>query len=352
MYGEPSSSGGASGRTCHHDWPAACSQSTNRYASGPSRPPGSEVGCSTIPAERGSVTRVSLAVLPEGHVPMAAPRTKRPPARIQIQDVSPQVDCGRYPYKRTVGDRVDVRARIFRDGHETLGAAVRWKPRAESKWRESPLTPVGNDWWEGSFIVDECGPWCYRSRPGSTASRPGRSRCGARPTRARRISPASSPRAQCARRAARSRSRRGWPQPRASAARRRGRRPTTSTSIASAPASAPGTSSSRARGAASRGVEEVLPQLAGLGFDVVYLPPIHPIGRLEPQGPQQRGAGGGGRRGQPVGDRRRRGRPQGDPSGARHGQGLRAPRAPRPRSRLRDLHRLRHPVLARPPVAE
>ena len=46
---------------------------------------------------------------------MAAPRTKRPPARIQIQDVAPQVDCGRYPYKRTVGDRIEVRARIFRD---------------------------------------------------------------------------------------------------------------------------------------------------------------------------------------------------------------------------------------------
>ena len=58
----------------------------------------------------------------------------------------------------------------------------------------------------------------------------------------------------------------------------RARRPTRSTSIASSRASAPGTSSSRARSAASAGVAKALPQLAELGFDVVYLPPIHPIG--------------------------------------------------------------------------
>src|SRR5262245_40109917 len=93
---------------------------------------------------------------------MAAPRTKRPPARIQIQDVAPQVDGGRYPVKRTVGDRVDVRARVFRDGHETLGAAVRWKLRGATRWAESALQPVGNDWWEGSFAVDTVGEWSFR----------------------------------------------------------------------------------------------------------------------------------------------------------------------------------------------
>ena len=43
---------------------------------------------------------------------MAIPKTT--PARIQIQEVSPQVDCGRYPIKRNAGDRVEVTARIFR----------------------------------------------------------------------------------------------------------------------------------------------------------------------------------------------------------------------------------------------
>jgi starch synthase (maltosyl-transferring) len=45
------------------------------------------------------------------------PKTNEPPARIQIQRVTPQVDRGRYPVKRTLGDRVDVTATVFRDGH-------------------------------------------------------------------------------------------------------------------------------------------------------------------------------------------------------------------------------------------
>src|SRR6266498_5862905 len=55
-YGEPNSSGGPSGSTCHHDCPAASSQSTKRYASAPSRPPGNDVGCRKIPEDRGSFT--------------------------------------------------------------------------------------------------------------------------------------------------------------------------------------------------------------------------------------------------------------------------------------------------------
>src|SRR5205085_2337399 len=55
-YGEPASSGGPSGRTCHHDWPARASQSTNRYASSPSRPPGSDVGWSKMPLDGESYT--------------------------------------------------------------------------------------------------------------------------------------------------------------------------------------------------------------------------------------------------------------------------------------------------------
>jgi starch synthase (maltosyl-transferring) len=88
------------------------------------------------------------------------PKTK--PARIQIQEVTPQVDCGRYPVKRTVGDRVEVTARIFRDGHETLGAAIRQRSPGSTGWTETPLEPLGNDAWSGSFEVDRPGLWCFR----------------------------------------------------------------------------------------------------------------------------------------------------------------------------------------------
>jgi len=76
--------------------------------------------------------------------------------------VRPQIDCGRYPVKRTIGDRVEVGATIFRDGHEVLGAAVRYKPAGATRWQEEPLEPLGNDEWSGSFAVDRCGTWCYR----------------------------------------------------------------------------------------------------------------------------------------------------------------------------------------------
>ncbi len=93
---------------------------------------------------------------------MPLPKTNDPPARIQIQRVTPQVDCGRYAVKRTVGERVDVTARVFRDGHELLGAAVRYKPAGATRWLEAPLAALGNDEWAGSFVVDAVGTWCYR----------------------------------------------------------------------------------------------------------------------------------------------------------------------------------------------
>jgi starch synthase (maltosyl-transferring) len=91
---------------------------------------------------------------------VAIPKTT--PARIQIHEVSPQVDCGRYPVKRTAGDKVEVTTRIFRDGHETLGAAVRHKRPGATRWRETPLEPLGNDVWAGSFEVDQPGVWSFR----------------------------------------------------------------------------------------------------------------------------------------------------------------------------------------------
>src|SRR5437764_6968599 len=90
------------------------------------------------------------------------PIPKTTPARIQIQEVSPQVDCGRYPVKHTAGDEVAVTARIFRDGHETLGAAVRHKGPDATRWSETPLEPLGNDVWAGSFEVDRPGQWSFR----------------------------------------------------------------------------------------------------------------------------------------------------------------------------------------------
>jgi starch synthase (maltosyl-transferring) len=90
---------------------------------------------------------------------MPLPRTNEPPRRIQIQHVEPQIDAGRYPVKRTRGERVEVSATIFRDGHEILGAAVRARPRGERRWRESLMYHAGNDRWVGHLDLDACGLW-------------------------------------------------------------------------------------------------------------------------------------------------------------------------------------------------
>jgi starch synthase (maltosyl-transferring) len=92
-------------------------------------------------------------------VPHSPPR--KPGARIQLLDVRPQVDCGRYPAKATVGDRVPVSATIFRDGHDQLRAAVRYRRAGARRWLEQPLTFAGNDAWHGEFEVNELGRWQF-----------------------------------------------------------------------------------------------------------------------------------------------------------------------------------------------
>ena len=81
--------------------------------------------------------------------------------RIYVSDVTPQVDCGRWPAKACVGDRVEVTATIARDGHETLRAVVRFR-RPKGRWREEPLASLGNDRFAGSFPVDAVGRWRFQ----------------------------------------------------------------------------------------------------------------------------------------------------------------------------------------------
>src|SRR4051812_35476362 len=90
---------------------------------------------------------------------MPTPREHGP--RIQIQQVWPTVDCGRYPVKRTVGEPVEVRADIFRDGHEILGAAVLYRAVPSRRWLEAPLVLLNNDRWRGSFVPDALGRWQF-----------------------------------------------------------------------------------------------------------------------------------------------------------------------------------------------
>ena len=71
------------------------------------------------------------------------------------------IDCGRHRAKAIVGDRVSVTADIFRDGTAELSAVVRYRPAGTKKWAEAPLTHVGNDRWEGGFRPDPVGRFEY-----------------------------------------------------------------------------------------------------------------------------------------------------------------------------------------------
>jgi starch synthase (maltosyl-transferring) len=95
----------------------------------------------------------------------ATKRSQPPPPRIQIVRPAPMIDCGRYPAKRTIGDKVGVSADIFSDGHDVLRAVVKSCPPGEKGWRESALqridAQVAGDRWAGEFPVDALGRWSW-----------------------------------------------------------------------------------------------------------------------------------------------------------------------------------------------
>ena len=81
--------------------------------------------------------------------------------RIYIEDIYPLVDGGRFPVKRTVGELVEVWADIFRDGHVVLAAALLWRPESAGSWSRAPMRLVDNDRWSGSFIPPAPGRFVY-----------------------------------------------------------------------------------------------------------------------------------------------------------------------------------------------
>src|SRR3954454_2237882 len=205
-------------------------------------------------------------------------------SRIQIQDLDPLVDCGRYASKACVDDEVRVEATIFRDGHELLRAALRTKPHGATRWRETPMSDLGNDRWAATFTPDRCGRWCYRIEAW--------------------VDPVASFQWELRRKVE------GGQQDLASELAEGALLLDRETiTVEEALAAEPGArlertwsqtvnvevDRERARFGSwyelfprswggFAGVERQLPRLAELGFDVLYLPPIHPIGRTNRKG--------------------------------------------------------------------
>jgi starch synthase (maltosyl-transferring) len=81
--------------------------------------------------------------------------------RVIIEEVKPQVDCGRYPTKRILGDEVTITAAVFGDGHDHVAGRLLYRHHTEREWRSVPLTALTNDLWSASFTVDKLGDWIY-----------------------------------------------------------------------------------------------------------------------------------------------------------------------------------------------
>jgi starch synthase (maltosyl-transferring) len=257
--------------------------------------------------------------------------------RAVIERITPSVDGGRFAAKRIAGDAVVVEADCYTDGHDMLACLLLWRREGEAAWHEAPMAPLGNDRWRGSFTAASVGRYLYTVtawvdhflswRHDFARRVEGEDLRVAAQVGAGLIEAA----AQRARGAERTRLK-GWAaQLRAGAdaqalqalgldealgavaARYPDRRFATTYPVEHAlvadrararfsswyemfPRSA---SDQAGRHGTLRDCEARLPRIAKMGFDVLYLPPIHPIGRVNRKGANNARAAGPGDVGSP-----------------------------------------------------
>jgi len=102
------------------------------------------------PSEKAAVVGVPKAAV-------AAPAPKADPfgldgrKRVIIEGVAPEIDGGRFPIKRTVGETVVVEADVFTDGHDSLSCVLQYRKAGETAWQEVPMRFLVNDRWRGEF---------------------------------------------------------------------------------------------------------------------------------------------------------------------------------------------------------
>jgi starch synthase (maltosyl-transferring) len=239
-----------------------------------------------------------------------------PPPRVRIEDPQPLLDCGRYSVKACVGDRVQVSATIFRDGHDLLAAVVRYQGPGQDSWSETPMHRVdaelGGDRWAGSFTVASQGRWRWAVEAWTDADATWRDELKrklaagqqhlsgelaegavlvrraaerADPADRRLLEQAAAELDDPSRSVAQRRERASDPELLAAF----GRHPARAGAARMEPPAEIAVDRERARFGSwyelfprswggFAGVTQQLPRLAELGFDVLYLPPIHPIG--------------------------------------------------------------------------
>jgi starch synthase (maltosyl-transferring) len=84
--------------------------------------------------------------------------------RVVIESVLPEIDGGRFPIKRTPGELVTVSADIFADGHDVVDAALQYRRDGDGDWQDEPMQLVTNDRWEAQFRPASVGNYFYTLR--------------------------------------------------------------------------------------------------------------------------------------------------------------------------------------------
>ena len=79
--------------------------------------------------------------------------------RVVIESVEPSIDDGRFPAKSTLGDAVEVSGDVFADGHDRISVVLRYRKSGKRSWTETVMAPLGNDRWKASFVPEGLGVW-------------------------------------------------------------------------------------------------------------------------------------------------------------------------------------------------
>ncbi|HAH31579.1 MAG TPA: alpha-1,4-glucan--maltose-1-phosphate maltosyltransferase [Elusimicrobia bacterium] len=87
--------------------------------------------------------------------------SKEIPRRVAIENFRPEIDGGRFPVKRVIGEQVCVEADIFADGHDELECFLLYRKESDSIWTQVPMRPLGNDRWRAEFKVTDLGLYRY-----------------------------------------------------------------------------------------------------------------------------------------------------------------------------------------------
>jgi len=236
--------------------------------------------------------------------------------RIHIEDVFPLVDAGRFPVKRVSGEPVEVWADILRDGHVVLAAELLWRPEQTDQWSRVPMRLHENDRFTASFVAPRPGRYLYaieawtdlfatwrrdflvKRQAGMDVAlelKEGRNLLA-------RLKPRDDAPARLIREVCRKPNLAEEPAPLlseelATAARKGAQADLTRSAhyplIADRPIARAGAwyemmprsqAATRGRHGTFDDCIGRLPEIAALGFDVLYLPPIHPIGRTNRKG--------------------------------------------------------------------